>query len=90
MAVDEEMVNVSHHVMLPMYNMSKEDSNCIMTSAFIIFTMQTGKDAFCKFCTVRFVQINCFVFNFIVQLLGDTVLNHVPTPVTEPVILHKI
>lgn len=35
---------VSQVVLIPdLYNMTKEDSNWIMTSAFIIFTMQTGK-----------------------------------------------
>lgn len=41
-SIENKDENVSK-LMPSLYNVSMEDSNWIMTSAFIIFTMQTGK-----------------------------------------------
>lgn len=37
--------NATSRYVNPIYDLNKEDSNWIVTSSFIIFTMQTGKSA---------------------------------------------
>lgn len=43
-----------------LYNITEEDSNWIMTSAFIIFTMQTGS----FYNTVSILNHNCIAYQY--------------------------
>lgn len=67
--MEENKDNVSehHHNIPEIYNITMEDSNWIMTSAFIIFTMQTGilhksekkmlKRNSIKYCKIVFLTV---------------------------------
>ncbi|XP_043281268.1 putative ammonium transporter 3 isoform X2 [Venturia canescens] len=68
--IEANVTNDSAVYLNPIYNLNKEDSNWIVTSSFIIFTMQTGFGMLESGCVSLKNEVNIMMKNVVDIVLG--------------------